>query len=376
MNKIVIYPMYRNFRIFAGRIFPLKSPASLELAQPVLRLAELFSAKIISREFHGNFSTSGMHMVEIFGNLKMSDAKPCRRHLVHDQAAGMSGRKTGAAVALVFGAALLVSGCGSSLPSMGGLLESKAAPSEIKGSAEDLYKIGDARLNTQNYKVAAAYFEEVDRQHPYSPLARRSIVMAAYAHYKGGRYDEAIAGAKRYTTMHPGTKEAALAQFIISSAYFDRIKDPQHDQSATRKALHELEVLVRRYPNSRYTPKVKNRILIAYDVLAAHEMEVGRYYLKNDSYLAAINRFKVVVRDYQTTKHVEEALARLTEAYMAMGIVNEAQTAAAILGHNYPGSPWYRDSYDLLQSKGLAPRDHKGSWVSRTWKSVKRMLPG
>ena len=268
-------------------------------------------------------------------------------------------------------------GCGSSLPSMGSLFESKSAPKEITGTAEELYKIGDARMNTGNYVVASRYFEEVDRQHPYSPLARRAIVMASYAYYKNGKYPEAIAGAKRYVTLHPGTKEAALAQYIISSSYFDRIKNPANDQTATRKALQELEILVRRYPNSRYAPKVRNRIKIANDVLAAHEMEVGRYYLKNHNYLASINRFKTVLRNYQTTKHVEEALARLTEAYMAMGITNEAQTAAAILGHNFPSSKWYHDSYALLKSGGLTPREHQGSWVSQTWKTVtKKLLPG
>jgi outer membrane protein assembly factor BamD len=263
------------------------------------------------------------------------------------------------------------------MPDMGGLFESKVAPKEITGTPEELYQIGDARLSSSNYKVAARYFEEVDRQHPYSPLARRAIVMAAYAHYKDGNYAEAIAGARRYVTLHPGTKEAALAQFIISSSHFDRIKNPQNDQTATRKALKELQILVRRYPNSRYVPKVRNRIRIARDILAAHEMEVGRYYLKNHSYLAAVNRFKTVVRDYQNTRQVEEALARLTEAYMAMGITNEAQTAAAILGHNFPSSRWYHDSYALLKSGGLAPREHEGSWMSRTWKTVaKNLLPG
>ncbi len=270
-----------------------------------------------------------------------------------------------------------LTGCGSSIPSIGALLESKSAPDKITGSPEELYRIGDERMNTGNYTVAVRYFEEVDRQHPYSPLARRAIVMAAYANYKNGKYPEAIAGAKRYVTLHPGTKEAALAQFIISSSYFDRSKNPSNDQTATKKALLELQKLERRYPNSRYVPKVKNRIRIAMDVLAAQEMEVGRYYLKNNNYLASINRFKTVVRKYQTTKQVEEALARLTEAYMAMGITNEAQTAAAILGHNFPGSKWYHDSYALLQSGGLTPREHKGSWISRTWKTVtKSILPG
>ena len=291
----------------------------------------------------------------------------------------LSGSRSGTrllALGLCLGASIVLSGCGS-MSSLGGMFESKSAPKNITGTPEELYRIGDERMNTGNYTVAVKYFEEVDRQHPYSPLARRAIVMASYAYYKDGKYPEAIAGAKRYVTLHPGTKEAALAQYIVSSSYFDRIKNPNNDQTATQKALKELKVLVRRYPNSRYVPKVQNRIKIATDVLAAHEMEVGRYYLKNNNYLAAINRFKTVVKNYQTTKHVEESLARLTEAYMAMGIANEAQSAAAILGHNFPSSKWYHDSYALLQSGGLTPREHQGSWVSRTWKSVtKAVIPG
>ena len=278
---------------------------------------------------------------------------------------------------ILLGMTLGLAGCGSTMPSLGGLFENKSVPKNVTGTPEELYRIGDARLTTGNYPVAVKYFEEVDRQHPYSPLARRAIVMASFAHYKDGKYPEAIAGAKRYVTLHPGTKEAALAQYIVSSSYFDRIKNPSNDQTATKKALQELNILVRRYPNSRYVPKVRNRIKIATDVLAAQEMEVGRYYLKNNNYLAAINRFKTVVKSYQTTKHVEEGLARLTEAYMAMGITNEAQSAAAILGHNFPSSKWYHDSYALLKSGGLEPREHKGSWISRTWKTVtKSVLPG
>ncbi len=278
---------------------------------------------------------------------------------------------------MLLGLSVTLTGCGASMPSLGGIFEDKSVPKEVTGTPEELYKIGDARLTSGNYPVAVKYFEEVDRQHPYSPLARRAIVMASFAHYKDGKYPEAIAGAKRYVTLHPGTKEAALAQYIVSSSYFDRMKNPSNDQTATKKALQELNILVRRYPNSRYVPKVRNRIKIATDVLAAQEMEVGRYYLKNNNYLAAINRFKTVVRSYQTTKHVEESLARLTEAYMAMGITNEAQSAAAILGHNFPSSKWYHDSYALLKTGGLEPREYQGSWVSRTWKTVtKTILPG
>ncbi|MFM1816787.1 MAG: outer membrane protein assembly factor BamD [Pseudomonadota bacterium] len=236
---------------------------------------------------------------------------------------------------------------------------------------EKMYARADAYMGAGRYEAAAHRFEQLDRNHPYSKEARRAIVMAAYAYYKAGKFPEAIATAKRYTVMHPGTKEAPFAHYIIGSAYFDEMNGPKNDQSSTVKALNEFKTLQSRYPNSEYARQADNRMRIAEDMLAAHEMEVGRYYLKRKNYIAAINRFKTVAKDYQTTKHVEEALMRLTESYMALGIKHEAQTAAAILGHNFPNSPWYKDAYDLLQSDGLAPRNSGNSWLSQAWQGFK-----
>lgn len=237
-------------------------------------------------------------------------------------------------------------------------------------SPSKMFTDADALMSKGKFEDAAAKFEGLDREHPYSPEARRAMVMAAYAYYKAGKSPEAIASAERYVALHPGTKEAPLAHHIIASAYFDDIKGPNRDQTATRKALEQLKTLKTRYPESEYARDADNRIRIAEDSLAASEMEVGRYYLKRKNYVAAINRFKSVVSDYQTTAHVEEALARLTESYMSLGITKEAQNAAAVLGHNYPDSKWYKDSYALLQSGGLAPRDDGDSWLSKAWKSV------
>lgn len=234
-----------------------------------------------------------------------------------------------------------------------------------------MYATADSFLNGGKYEKAAKKFEDLDRDHPYAPEARRAMVMAAYAYFRGGKYPEAIATARRYTTMHPGTKEAPFAHHIIASCYFEEMSGPQNDQANTLKALNELRTLKSRYPESKYAVEADNRIRIAMDSLAAKEMEVGRYYLKRRNYLASINRFKKVVSDYATTKQVEEALMRLTEAYLALGIANEAQTAAAVLGHNFPQSPWYKDAYVLLQSGGLAPREDTGSWLSRTWQNMK-----
>jgi outer membrane protein assembly factor BamD len=218
-------------------------------------------------------------------------------------------------------------------------------------------------MSRGKYREASKKFESVDREHPYSPEARRAIVMAAYAHYKAGKLPEAIASAERYTTMHPGTKEAPLAHHIIASAYFDQMRQPNRDQTATRKALAQLKTLKTRYPDSKYAREADNRIRVAEDTLAAAEMQVGRYYLKQDNYVAAINRFKAVVVSYQTTAHVEEALYRLTASYLSLGIASEAQSAAAVLGHNFPNSRWYKDSFALLQKQGMQPEVHSGSWM-------------
>ena len=219
---------------------------------------------------------------------------------------------------------------------------------------------GDALLNSGNYTEAAKKFEDLDRDHPYAPEARRAIVMAAYAYYKAGKYPEAIASAKRYTTLHPGTKDAALAHHIIASANFDDIRDPARDQTATRKALAELKTLVQRYPDSPYTKQAGNRIRIAEDTLAAAEMNIGRYYQKRNNHVGAINRYKVVVSEYQTTAHVEEALYRLVETNMSLGIVPEAQTAAAVLGHNYPNSQLVRHLARAPEIRRRQPTDQPG----------------
>jgi outer membrane protein assembly factor BamD len=261
-------------------------------------------------------------------------------------------------LALVACAALLA-GCAST---------SDAAKALNPDPPSKMFADADGLMSRGKFEDAAKKFEDVDREHPYSPEARRAIVMAAYSYYKAGKLPEAIASAERYTTMHPGTKEAPLAHHIIASSYFEQMREANRDQDATRKALAELKTLKTRYPDSTYAQQADNRIRIAEDTLAAQEMEVGRYYEKRKNYVAAINRFKTVVSDYQTTAHVEEALYRLTAAYMSLGIASEAQSAAAVLGHNFPNSRWYKDSYALLQTQGLMPTHDGNSWVAKVWK--------
>jgi outer membrane protein assembly factor BamD len=257
-------------------------------------------------------------------------------------------------------AAGLLGGCGS-------IFGSK--PDRVDNDPPDvIYNKADALIDKGKYKEAAKQYEEVDINDPYSQEARKAIVMSAFAYYKAGQYDDAVTAADRYLTLHPGTKESDLAQNIIGMSYYDRVLDPKRDQTFARNALKAYETLLQRYPDSRYAAKAANRTRVLRDLLAANEMQIGRFYLRKNNYLAAINRFRDVVTNYQTTEQVEEALMRLTEAYMALGIVNEAQTAAAVLGHNFPDSRWYKHAYSLLEGRGLQPQQHEDSWITKTWK--------
>jgi outer membrane protein assembly factor BamD len=237
--------------------------------------------------------------------------------------------------------------------------------------ADKLYNEGLYLLNNKgDPKAAAKKFEEVDRQHPYSEWARKSLVMVAYAYYQGGEYEDSISAAKRYVTLHPGSPDAAYAQYLIGASYFDRIPDITRDQERTEKAVSNLEEVIRKYPNTEYATAAKRKIDVARDSLAGKEIMIGRGYMDQRNFTGAINRFKVVVTRYQTTRHVEEALLRLTEAYMSLGIVDEAQTSAAVLGHNFPDSRWYKDAFALVQSRGLEPSENKGSWISQAFRKV------
>lgn len=236
--------------------------------------------------------------------------------------------------------------------------------------ADVLYNQGLANLNAGRLQEASRKFDAVDRQHPYSEFARKSMVMGAFADYRQGNYDEAIGAAKRYLTLYPSTDDAAYAQYIIGLSYYRQIKDVTQDQKEARLTMQTMQDLVTRWPTSEYVDDAKEKIRFANDQLAGKEMQIGRYYLERKEYLASISRFRVVVEKYPNTNQIEEALARLVEAYFAMGVVQEAQTAAAVLGHNYPDSQWYADSYKLLKSGGLEPRENSGSWIARAGKKI------
>ncbi len=220
-------------------------------------------------------------------------------------------------------------------------------PKYVERSVEDLYNAAVNALEVENWVEAARLFDEVERQHPYSVWAIKAQLMAGYAQYEANRYDEAILALNRFVQLHPGNRDVPYAIYLKALCYYEQISDVERDQQMSQEALGALQDLVRRFPDSKYARDARLKIDLTRDHLAGKEMEVGRYYLTRGDYLAAINRFRAVVDKYQTTTHVPEALHRLVEAYTALGLKDEAQRAAAVLGHNYPGSEWYMDSYEL-----------------------------
>lgn len=243
-------------------------------------------------------------------------------------------------------------------------------PTMAERPAEDMFNEGMGYLKQGAPFDAARLFEEVDRQHPYSVWATKAQLLHAYSQYEMNRYDEAVASLDRFLSLHPGSKDAAYAYYLKALCFYERIADERRDQDATNRALDALQDVIRRFPDSTYARDARLKIDLTRDNLAAKEMDVGRFYQKSNQYLAAINRYRRVVEQYQTTSHIPEALHRLTECYVALGVMDEAQTAAAVLGHNYPGSEWYIDSYALMTGNRVVPQENKGSWISRAWQTV------
>ncbi len=246
----------------------------------------------------------------------------------------------------------------------------------VEEPVANLYNRGAEMLDRRRWAEALRAFEEVERQHPYSSWARRAMLMEAYAHYNANQYDEAIADAQRFLALHPGNESAPYAFYLISICYFERILDVGRDQATTERALASLRDVVRRYPESPYARDASLKLDMVYDQLAGKEMEVGRFYLTRDQHLAAINRFRVVLENenFQRTSHVPEALHRLVEAYVSVGMAEEAQRMAAILGHNFPGDPWYQRSYALMTSSGVMvvseTEAERRGWFNRTFGTV------
>ena len=257
--------------------------------------------------------------------------------------------RSSSAVLLVVALAVALSGCAAFRK------KPKPAISYEERPVELLYTTGSERLDQRRWGEAIRYFDEVERQHPYSEWSRRAVLMEAFAYYQSNQYEDAVAAADRFISLYPGNASAAYAYYIKAICYWEQITDVGRDQAATGQALAALAEIRKRYPDSQYAIDAKIKTDMVQDQLAGKEMTVGRFYLRDGQPLAAVGRFKSVIDRYQTTSHTPEALYRLVEAYLSMGLVEEAKRNGAVLGFNYPGDAWYNDAYNLLTSKGLKP---------------------
>ena len=277
-------------------------------------------------------------------------------------------RVVGLGIAIVGATAL--GGCSTldSLNPFGGeKYETKILPDV---PADDVYNQAVARLDKKDSEGAAKKFGQLEKDYPYSDWSRKGLLMETFSQYQAGNYEDAIASGGRYYKLYPNTSDAPYALYLQAMSYYNQVPDISRDQEQSAKALDLFNQIVSKYPQSEYANDAKYKIQVTRDQLAGKEMSVGRFYLTRKNYIAAVNRFRDVLGKYQTTRHTEEALMRLTEAYLGLGITNEAQTAAAILGHNYPDSQWYKDAYALLKGDGLEPYEDQGSWLSKTFKKI------
>jgi outer membrane protein assembly factor BamD len=246
----------------------------------------------------------------------------------------------------------------------------KDAANYQERSVEAIYADGWRMINMGNWEGCAGQFNEVDRQHPYSVWARRAMLISAFCSYQANAYPAAISTADNYISLHPGSREVAYAFYIKAISLYEQIVDVGRDQSNTEGALVALQDVVQRFPDTEYARDATLKIDLTNDHLAGKEMAVGRYYLARGDYIGAINRFRTVVDQYQTTPQIAEALQRLTEAYYSLGLNSEAQTAAAVLGRNYPGSGWYQSAFNILRGRNLKPMEDRGSWISQAFRKV------
>ncbi|MEO5373344.1 MAG: outer membrane protein assembly factor BamD [Alphaproteobacteria bacterium] len=259
-------------------------------------------------------------------------------------------------------AVLVVSGC------------ARDEEAYMERPVEDLYNDAMSLLQKEEYKAAAKAFDEVERQHPYSSWATKAQLMAAYTYYENNKYDEAVVALDRFIQLHPGHRDIAYAYYLKGLSYYEQITDVSRDQKMTELATESLREVVTRFPTSQYARDARLKLDLTVDHLAGKEMEIGRYYQSRQKYLAAINRFTVVVTQYQTTTHVPEALHRLVETYTALGLTEEARRTAAVLGHNFPGSEWYQDSYRGVQGEADQTGEPK-DWLGKMRTKVEGYLP-
>jgi outer membrane protein assembly factor BamD len=262
--------------------------------------------------------------------------------------------------------ALALSGCGD-------VAQKGKGPggAELDGfTAEQIYDRGEYEISVKDYEEAALFFSEVERLYPYSEWAKRALIMQAFAYHSDADFENSRASAQRFIDFYPADDDAAYAQYLLALSYYDQIEDVGRDQGLTFQALQELRAVIERYPDSEYARSSILKFDLAFDHLAAKEMEIGRYYLRRDHFSAAINRFRVVVEDFQTTTHTAEALHRLVESYLSLGLTDEAQTAGAILGHNFQSTDWYEDSYALLAGQGLEMKPRGDNWLAAVYRQM------
>ncbi len=275
-------------------------------------------------------------------------------------------------LSLVLGASLGLSGC----ETVGGWFGANDAAKDAKDAEyverpiDAIYADAWKKIKSNEWEDAAKQFDEVERQHPYSVWARRAMLMSAFCYYQANKYPDAITAADAYISLHPGSHEVAYAFYLKAISLYEQIVDVGRDQTNTEAALVALQDVVQRFPDTEYARDATLKIDLTIDHIAGKEMAVGRYYLQRGDYIGAINRFRIVVEQYQRTTQIAEALERLTEAYYALGVYNEAKTAAAVLGANYPGSTWYKDSYKLLVEHNMRPQEDKGSWISKAFSKI------
>ena len=280
---------------------------------------------------------------------------------------------------------MALAGCGGGGGGNGGILGTGIGQGLVAGlatradnrpleelDAETIYQQAEFQLESGRPDNAAELFVEVERLHPYSAWAERGLIMAAFSYHQDGDYEAARVAAQRYLDFYPGNEDAAYAQYLLALSYYDQIDQVGRDQGVTYQALQALRVVIERYPDSEYTQDAILRFDLAFDHLAGKEMEVGRYYLRREHYTSAINRFRVVVEEFQTTSHTPEALLRLVEAYLALGLTDEAQTAGAILGYNFQSSPFYDDAYRQLTGQGLSLEAQGENWLQEIWQQTVR----
>ena len=234
---------------------------------------------------------------------------------------------------------------------------------------ETLYQQALDEMEKQRYVTAVQTLEKLERQHPFSEFNEKAKLMEVYGNYRIGKFEEAILAADRYMALYPSSKEMPYVLYLKGNSYFGQIKDITRDQQISKNAIETYSLIIANYPDSKYAKDAQDKMVVGVDQIAGKEMSVGRYYLGNGNYPAAINRFRVVAEQFQTSTHIEEALYRLTEANLALGLISEAQTAAAVLGHNYPQSKWYKQAFDLLAKQGVTPQMNAGSSLAQLKKN-------